>query len=171
MQKVNEVTIVPKVPSTPTGPRMEDLCIICNDPTHLTTDCTNVPQVKGAIQIKQANALNYPRKPFTLHIWKLIIQGGVNTLTLAGRVMEDMLPQVKATHLKILFKATQVFQTKTFQVKIFKTKGFQIKLLISKIKGHKDFLRILAKAFTFFPKEIKIINLTNLHIKEIWRTL
>ena len=70
--------------------------------------------------------------------------------------MEDMFPQVKAT---------QVFQTKTFQVKIFKTKGFQIKLLISKIKGHKDFRQILAKAFTLFPKEIKIINLTNLHIK------
>ena len=63
MQKVNEETTVPKVPSTPTGPRMEDLCIIFYDHTHLTTDCPNLPQVKGAIQIEQANALNYPRKP------------------------------------------------------------------------------------------------------------
>ena len=43
---------------------MEDLCIICDDPTHLTIDCSNLPQVKGVIQIEQANALNYPRKPF-----------------------------------------------------------------------------------------------------------
>ena len=64
MQKVNEVTIVPKVPSAPTGPRMEDLWIICDDPTHLTIDCPNLPQVKRAIQIEQANALNYARKPF-----------------------------------------------------------------------------------------------------------
>ena len=64
MQKVNEVTIVPKVPLAPTGPRMEDSCIICDDPTHLTIDCPNLPQVQGAIQIEQANALNYPRKPF-----------------------------------------------------------------------------------------------------------
>ena len=41
MKKVNEVTIVPKVPSAPTEPRMEDLCIICDDPTHLTTDFPN----------------------------------------------------------------------------------------------------------------------------------
>ena len=64
MQKVNEVATVPKVPSAPTGPRMEDLCITCDDPTHLTIDCPNLPQVKGAIQIKQTNSLNYPRKPF-----------------------------------------------------------------------------------------------------------
>ena len=43
MQKVNEVTIVPKVPSAATGPKREDLCIICDDPTHLTTDCPNLP--------------------------------------------------------------------------------------------------------------------------------
>ena len=43
MQKVIEVTIVPKVPSAPTGPRMEDLCIICDDPTHFTTDLPNLP--------------------------------------------------------------------------------------------------------------------------------
>ena len=43
---------------------MEDLCIIYDDPTHLTTDCPNLPQVKGVIQIEQASALNYPRKPF-----------------------------------------------------------------------------------------------------------
>ena len=64
MQKVNEVTTIPKVPSVPTRPRMEDSCIICDDPTHLTTDCPNLPQVKEAIQIEQANALKYSRKPF-----------------------------------------------------------------------------------------------------------
>ena len=64
MQKVNEVTIVPKLPSTPTRPRMEDLCIICDDLTHLTIDCPNLPQVKGAIRIEQANTLNYLRNPF-----------------------------------------------------------------------------------------------------------
>ena len=64
MQKVNEVTTVPKVPSVPTEPRVEDSCIIYDDPTHLTIHYPNLPQVKGAIQIEQANALNYPRKPF-----------------------------------------------------------------------------------------------------------
>ena len=60
MKKVNKVTTVPKVPLAPTGPRMEDLIF----PTHLTTNFLNLPQVKGVIQIEQANALNYPRKPF-----------------------------------------------------------------------------------------------------------
>ena len=64
MKKVNEVTTVPKVPSAPTGPKMQDSCIICDDLTHLTTDCPNLPQFNGAIQIKQANALNYPKKAF-----------------------------------------------------------------------------------------------------------
>ena len=49
MQKVNEVTTVPKVPSTPTGLRMEDSCIICDDPTHLIIDFPNLTQVKGSI--------------------------------------------------------------------------------------------------------------------------
>ena len=48
----------------PIGSRVEEPCIICNDPTHSTTNCPNLPQVKGAIQIEQANALNYQRKPF-----------------------------------------------------------------------------------------------------------
>ena len=43
---------------------MEEPCIICDDPTHSTITCPNLPQVKGAIQIEQANALNYQRKPF-----------------------------------------------------------------------------------------------------------
>ena len=64
MKKVNEVTIEPKVPSVPMGPRMEESCTICDDPTYSTINCHNLPQVKGAIQIEQANALNYQRKPF-----------------------------------------------------------------------------------------------------------
>ena len=64
LKKVNEVTSVPQVPSVPTGPRVEEPCIICDDPTHSTINCPNFPQVKGAFQIEQANALNYQRKPF-----------------------------------------------------------------------------------------------------------
>ena len=55
---------MPQVPSVPTRPRVEEPCIIYDDPTHLTINCPNLPQVKGAIQIEQANALNYQRKPF-----------------------------------------------------------------------------------------------------------
>ena len=64
LKKVNEVTIVPQVPSVPMGSRVEKPCIICDDPTLLTINCPNLPQVKGAIQIEQANALNYQKKPF-----------------------------------------------------------------------------------------------------------
>ena len=64
LKKVNEVTIVPQVPSVPMGSRVEEPCIICDDPTHSTINYPNLPQVKGAIQIEQANALNYQRKPF-----------------------------------------------------------------------------------------------------------
>ena len=61
LKKVNEVTIVPPVPSVPMGSRVEEPCIICDDPTHSTINYLNLPQVKGAIQIEQAN---YKRKPF-----------------------------------------------------------------------------------------------------------
>ena len=64
LKKVNEVTVVPKVPSVPMGSRVDESCIICDDPTHSTINCPNLPQVKGAIQIEQANALNYQRNPF-----------------------------------------------------------------------------------------------------------
>ena len=56
MKKVNKVTSVPQVPSVPIAPRVEEPCIICDDPTHSTINCPNLPQVKGAIQIEQANA-------------------------------------------------------------------------------------------------------------------
>ena len=64
LKKVNEVTSVPQVPSVPMGSRVEEPCLISDDPTHSTINCPNLPQVKGAIQIEQANALNYQRKPF-----------------------------------------------------------------------------------------------------------
>ena len=57
LKKVNEVTIVPKVPPLPMGSVVEESCIICDDPTHSTINCPNLPQVKGAIQIEQANRL------------------------------------------------------------------------------------------------------------------
>ena len=34
LKKVNEVIVVPKVPSVPMGPIVEESCIICDDPTH-----------------------------------------------------------------------------------------------------------------------------------------
>ena len=55
MKKVNEVTSVPQIPPVPTGSRVEEPCIICDDPTHSTINCPNLPQVKGAIQIEQAD--------------------------------------------------------------------------------------------------------------------
>ena len=55
LKKVNEVIVVPQVPSVPMGSGVEELCIIYDDPTHSTI---------RAIQIEQANALNYQRKPF-----------------------------------------------------------------------------------------------------------
>ena len=64
LKKVNEVTIVPKVSPIPMGSGVEEPCIICDDLTHSTINCPNLPQVKGAFQIEQANALNYQRKPF-----------------------------------------------------------------------------------------------------------
>ena len=64
LKKVNEVTVVPKAPVMPMGSEVEESCIICDDSTHSTINCPKLPQVKGAIQIEQANALNYQRKPF-----------------------------------------------------------------------------------------------------------
>ena len=64
LKKVNEVTVVPKVPSVPMGFGVKKSCIICDDPTHSTINCPNLPQVKGTIQIEQANALNYQMKSF-----------------------------------------------------------------------------------------------------------
>ena len=55
---------MPQVPSVPMGPRVEEPCIIYDDPTHSTINYPNLSQVKGVIQIEQANALNYQRKPF-----------------------------------------------------------------------------------------------------------
>ena len=52
LKRVNEVTIVPPVPSVPMGSRVEEPCIICDDRTHSTINCPNLPQVKGEIQIE-----------------------------------------------------------------------------------------------------------------------
>ena len=49
MKKVNEVTCVPQVPFVPIVPGVEEPCIICDDPTHSTINCLNLPQVKRAI--------------------------------------------------------------------------------------------------------------------------
>ncbi|MBE2321308.1 retrotransposon gag domain-containing protein, partial [Solirubrobacter sp. CPCC 204708] len=46
MQKVNEVTavpVVPNVPPTPIVPRVEEPCLICEDPIHSTRDCPTLP--------------------------------------------------------------------------------------------------------------------------------
>ena len=120
LKKVNEITVVPQVPSVPMGSRVEEPCIICNDPTHLTINCPNLPQVKGAIQIEQANALNYQRKPFNSPYSETIIESGVSTRILVGGMRE----------------AHTFFQTT--KAKTSKTKAFQIKPLRSKIKVLKD---------------------------------
>ena len=49
LKKVNEATVVPNVSSVPMGSGAEEPCIICDDPTHSTINCPNLPQVKGAI--------------------------------------------------------------------------------------------------------------------------
>ena len=43
LKKVNEGTSVPQVPSVPVGSRVEEPCIICDDPTHSTINCPNLP--------------------------------------------------------------------------------------------------------------------------------
>ena len=58
LKKVNEVTVVPKVPLVSMGSGVDESCIIYDDPTHSSINFSNLPQVKGAIQIKHANALN-----------------------------------------------------------------------------------------------------------------
>ena len=165
MRKVNEVTTIPKVPSAPMGPRMEDLCIICDDPTHLTTDFPNLPQVKGAIHIEQANALNYPRKPFNSPYSETYNPGWSKHPNFSWKSDGGHAFSSQGNPPQNPFQSNPCFPNQNFPSKNFQNQGFlKIKLLISKIKGLKDFLRILAKAFTLFPKEIKIINLTNLHI-------
>ena len=49
LKKVNEVTSVPQVPFIPMGSNVEEPCLICDDPSHSTINCHNLPQVKGAI--------------------------------------------------------------------------------------------------------------------------
>ena len=91
--------------------------------------------------------------PSTLHTLKLIIQGGVSTRILVGRIREA----------KTIFQITKV--------RTSKTKAFQIKPLNSKIKVLEDFLQILTKGFTPLLKGIKTNSFTNLHIREVWRIL
>ena len=43
LKKVHEVTVVPKVPSMPMGSGVDESCIICDDPTHSTINCPNLP--------------------------------------------------------------------------------------------------------------------------------
>ena len=106
----------------PMGSRVEEPCIICDDPTHSTINSPNLPQVKGAIQIEQANVLNYQRKPFNSPYSKTYNPGGVSTRILVGGMRE----------------AHTTCQTT--KAKTYKTKAFQIKPLSSKIKVLKDFL-------------------------------
>ena len=75
LKKVNEVTVVPQVPSVPMGSGVEEPCIIYDDPTHSTIKCPILLQVKGAIEIEQANPLNYQRNPFNSPYSKTYIPG------------------------------------------------------------------------------------------------
>ena len=153
LKKVNEVTVVPKVPSVPMGSGVEDSCIIFYDSTHSTVNCPNLPQVKGAIQIEQANALNYQRKPFNSPYSETYNPGWGKhpNFSWKNEGGQNHFPNNQGQN--------------------FQTKAFQIKPLNSKIKVLKDFLRILTKVFTPHLKGVKINNFTNLHIREVWRTL
>ena len=44
LKRVNEVTIVPQVPSVPIRSRVEEPCINCDDLTHSTINCPNLPK-------------------------------------------------------------------------------------------------------------------------------
>ena len=149
LKKVNEVTVVPKVPSVPMGSGVDESCIICDDPTHSTINFPNLPQVKGAIHIEQANALNYQRKPFNSPYSETYNPGWGKHPNFSWKMREA----------KTIFQITKA--------RTSKTKDFQIKPLNSKIKVLKDFLRILTKGFTSLLKGIKINSFTNLHIREV----
>ena len=153
LKKVNEVTVVPKVPSVPMGSGVVKSCIICDDPTHSTINCPNLSQVKGAIQIEQANALNYQRKPFNSPYFETYNPGWGKhpNFSWNNEGCQNHFPNNQGQN--------------------FQNQGFQIKPLNSKIKVLKDFLLILTKGFTPLLKGIKINSFTNLHIREVWRTL
>ena len=138
---------------------MEDSCIIFNDPTHLTIDFHNLPQVKGAIQIKQANALNYPQKPFNSPYSETYNLGWSKHSNFSWKSDGGHASSCQGNPSQNPFQRNPGFPNQNFQNQNFQNQGPQ------------GFMRHLAKDFTLFPKEVKIINLTNLHIKEIWRTL
>ena len=122
LKKVNEVTSMPQVPSAPIGPRVLEPCIICDDPTHSTINCPNLPQVKGSIQIEQANALNYQRKPFNSPYSETYNPGWGKHPNLVGEMRE--------AHITC----------QTTKAPITKTKVFQIHFFHFRIKVPKDFL-------------------------------
>ena len=120
LKKVNEVTSVP--PSVPMGSRVDEPCIICDDPTHSTINCPNLPQVKGAIQIEQANALNYQRKPFNSPYSETYNPGWGKHPNLVGEMRE--------AHTTC----------RTTKAPTTQTKASQVKFLCFRIKVLKDFL-------------------------------
>ena len=115
LKKVNEVTSVPQVPSVAMGFRVEEPCIICDDPTHSTINCPNLPQVKGAIQIEQANALNYQRKSFNSPYSEMYNPGWGKHPNFSWRNEggPHNLPKTKAPTTQI-----KAFQTKPFRSRI-----------------------------------------------------
>ena len=151
LKKVNEVTSVPQVPLAPIGPIVEEPCIIYDDPTHSTINYPNLPQVKGAIQIEQANALNYQRKPFNSPYSKTYNPGW-------GRHPNFSWRNEGGPH---NFPNNQEpnYQNQGFlnPAHPFKNQGPQVfpvnpnKVSIHRIKG------------------IQTHNLINLHIREVWR--
>ena len=151
MKKVNEVTSVPQLPSAPNGPRVEEPCIICDDPTHSTINCPNLPQVKIAIQIEQANTLTTKGNLSTPHTLKLTILVGATILILAGEMREDHI-------------TCQTTKALTIQTKVF-----QVPFLHFIIKAPKDFKEIPIKVIIHRTKGIKTHSLTNLHIREVWK--
>ena len=153
LKKVNEVTVVPKVPSVPMGSVVEESCIICDDPTHSTINCPNLPQVKGVIQIEQANALNYQRKPFNSQYSKTYNPewGKHPNFSWRNEGSQNHFPNNQGQNIQ-----NQGFSNQAPQ--------FQNQVL-------KKFLQILTKVSTPLLKGVKTNSFGNLHIREVWRTL
>ena len=152
MQKVNKVTTVPKVPSAPTGPRMEDSCIICDDPTHLIIDFPNLPQVKGAIQIEQANDLNYPRKPFNSPYSETYDPGWSKHPNFSWKSDEGHVSSGQGNPPQNPFQSNLGFPNQNFQSQNFQSQGFSNQAPHFHNQGPHGFSTNPSQSFHHFPQ-------------------
>ena len=151
MKKVNEVTSVPQLPLAPNGPRVEEPCIICDDPTHSTISYQIFLKLREPFKLNKPMPLITKGSLSPLHTLKPTILVGVSILILVGEMKEDHI-------------TCQIIKALTIQTKVF-----PIPFLHFRIKVPKDFKEIPIKVIINQTKEIKIHSLTNLHIREVWR--